>query len=59
MFSEYYFYLTAFIEDIDKADRFQEADDPFPTIYRVDRLEDVALLWLSWAAAPLPLADWV
>lgn len=44
MFSEYYFYLTAFIEDIDKADHFQEADDPYPTIYRVDRLEAVEVL---------------
>lgn len=44
MFSEFYFYLTAFIEDIDQADHFQVADDPFPTIYRVDRLEDVEIL---------------
>lgn len=44
MFSEYYFYLTAFIEDIDKVDHFQEADDPFPTIYRVDRLETIEIL---------------
>ena len=44
MFSEYYFYLTAFIEDIDKADHFQAADDPSPTIYRVDRLEAIEVL---------------
>ena len=44
MFSEYYFYLTAFIEDIDKADHFQKADDPYPTIYRVDRLEAIEVL---------------
>ena len=35
MFSEYYFYLTAFLED--KAD-FENPDDLFPTIYRVDRI---------------------
>lgn len=40
MFSEYYFYLTAFIEDIDKK-QFEVADDPFPTIYRIDRIEKV------------------
>ncbi len=44
MFSEFYFYLTAFIEDIDKEKAFQNPDDPFPTIYRMDRLEGVELL---------------
>lgn len=39
MFSEYYFYLTAFIEDIDREKHFDVADDPFPTIYRIDRIE--------------------
>lgn len=34
MFSEYYFYLTAFLED--KTD-FEKPDDLFPTIYRIDR----------------------
>lgn len=38
MFSEFYFYLTAFIEDIDKEEHFENADDLFPTIYRVDRI---------------------
>ena len=38
MFSGFYFYLTAFIENINKKDRFQNPDDIFPTIYRVDRL---------------------
>lgn len=37
MFSEFYFYLTAYIEDIDKSE-FQNPDDTFPTIYRVDRI---------------------
>jgi len=35
MFSEYYFYLTAFLED--KAN-FDNPDDLFPTIYRIDRI---------------------
>lgn len=42
MFSEYYFYLVAFIEDIDRQQHFENPDDPFPTIYRVDRLESFA-----------------
>ena len=44
MFSEFYFYLTAFIEDIDKEKEFQNPDDIFPTIYRVDRLEKIEIL---------------
>ncbi len=44
MFSEFYFYLTAFIEDIDRKKEFQNPDDPFPTIYRIDRLEEVEVL---------------
>ena len=35
MFSEYYFYLTAFLED---KSHFENPDDLFPTIYRVDRI---------------------
>ena len=41
MFSEYYFYLTAFLED--KAD-FDNPDDLFPTIYRVDRIRSFKVL---------------
>ncbi len=44
MFSEFYFYLTAYIDDIDKEKAFQNPDDPFPTIYRIDRLEEVRVL---------------
>ena len=44
LFSEYYFYLAAFIEDIDKAEHFENADDLFPTIYRVDCLEKIKVL---------------
>ena len=38
MFSEYYFYLVAFIRNIDKKAEFENPDDLFPTIYRVDRI---------------------
>ena len=41
MFSEYYFYLTAFLED--KTD-FDNPDDLFPTIYRIDRIQDFRVL---------------
>lgn len=44
MFSEFYFYLTAFIEDIDRAEHFENPDDLSPTIYRVDRLEQITML---------------
>lgn len=44
MFSEYYFYLTAFIEDIDRNTHFENANDLFPTIYRVDRIKTVKVL---------------
>ena len=39
LFSEYYFYLTAFIRNIDKEKEFENADDLFPTIYRLDRIK--------------------
>lgn len=35
MFSEYYFYLTAFLES---KEHFENPDDLFPTIYRMDRI---------------------
>lgn len=38
MFSEYYFYLTAFIRNVDKSEEFENPDDLFPTIYRIDRI---------------------
>lgn len=41
MFSEYYFYLTAFLED--KSD-FENPDDLFPTIYRIDRIRSFQVL---------------
>ena len=44
IFSGFYFYLTAFIEGIDKEEHFQNPNDISPTIYRVDRLLDVNVL---------------
>lgn len=39
MFSEYYFYLTAFIDDENVRKNFEVMDDAFPTIYRIDRIK--------------------
>lgn len=44
MFSEFYFYLTAFIEGIDKKAEFQNPDDIFPTIYRIDRIQSYTVM---------------
>ena len=44
MFSEYYFYLVGFIQGIDKEKAFENANDPFPTIYRIDRIESLKVL---------------
>ena len=41
MFSEYYFYLTAFLED---KSNFENPDDLSPTIYRIDRIRSVQTL---------------
>ena len=38
LFSEYYFYLVAYIRDIDRKQAFQNPDDDYPTIYRIDRI---------------------
>lgn len=40
LFSEYYFYLVGFIRDIDRKAAFENPDDLFPTIYRVDRIQN-------------------
>lgn len=39
LFSEYYFYLVAFIRNIDKTAEFDNPDDIYPTIYRIDRIK--------------------
>ena len=44
MFSEYYFYLTAFIEDEDVRKDFDLINDAFPTIYRIDRIKEIKIL---------------
>ena len=41
MFSEYYFYLTAFLED---KSHFENPGDLFPTIYRLDRIASFQVL---------------
>ncbi len=44
MFSEYYFYLTAFIDDKDLRQHFDVINDSFPTIYRIDRIVRLTVL---------------
>ncbi len=38
MFSEFYFYMIGFIENINRKTEFKNPDDIFPTIYRIDRI---------------------
>lgn len=44
LFSEYYFYLVGFIEDINRKEAFENPEDIFPTIYRIDRIEELKVL---------------
>lgn len=44
MFSEYYFYLTAFIDDEKIRESFDVINDSFPTIYRIDRIQKLTVL---------------
>lgn len=44
MFSEYYFYLTAFIEDEKIRKDFNVLNDEYPTIYRIDRIQSLKVL---------------
>lgn len=44
LFSEYYFYLLGIIVDQEKRKNFDKADDPFPTIYRLDRIQNIKTL---------------
>lgn len=44
MFSEYYFYLTAFIDDEEVRKDFDVINDSFPTIYRIDRIRNMRVL---------------
>lgn len=44
MFSEYYFYMTAFIDDEKTKANFNVLDDAYPTIYRIDRIKRLEVL---------------
>ena len=44
MFSEFYFYLTAFIDDEAVKENFDVLNDSFPTIYRIDRIRKYKIL---------------
>ena len=44
MFSEYYFYVLAFIDDPKVRKDFDVMDDAYPTIYRIDRFKKVEVL---------------
>lgn len=44
MFSEYYLYLTAFIDDKEVWKNFDVLNDSFPTIYRMDRIKGLQVL---------------
>jgi len=44
MFSEYYFYLAAFIDDEKVRENFNVLNDSFPTIYRIDRIQSLNVL---------------
>ena len=44
LFSEYYFYLAAYIRDIDRKKAFENPDDLYPTIYRIDRIRAFQVL---------------
>lgn len=44
VFSEYYFYLTAFIDDEEVQKKFDVPNDYFPTIYRIDRIRSMKVL---------------
>ena len=54
MFSEYYFYVLAHIDGIDKEKYFENKDDLFPTIYRVDRIQNFKVLEEHF---PIPYKD--
>lgn len=44
MFSEYYFYMAAFIDDEKVRENFSVINDSFPTIYRIDRIQNLKVL---------------
>lgn len=44
MFSEFYFYMAAFIDDEETKKDFEVPDDIWPTIYRIDRIKKLEVL---------------
>ncbi len=44
MFSEFYFYLAAFIDSKEVQENFDVINDSFPTIYRIDRIQGLKVL---------------
>ena len=44
LFSEFYFYLVGFIKGINKEEVYENPDDEFPVIYRIDRIEELQVL---------------
>lgn len=53
LFSEYYFYLAAYIRGIDRKEVFSNPNDQYPTIYRIDRIKSFRVTdeWFSPAYA--------
>lgn len=43
LFSEFYFYLAAFIEDEKIKENFEVKDDKNPTIYRIDKIKNIKI----------------
>ena len=41
LFSEYYFYLAAYLRGVDRKQSFENPEDPYPTIYRIDRIDRI------------------
>lgn len=44
LFSEFNFYVVGFIQNINKQESFENPDDLFPTIYRIDRIRSCRVL---------------
>ena len=44
MFSEYYFYMAAFIDSEETRKDFDVINDSYPTIYRIDRIKELKVL---------------
>lgn len=43
MFAGFYFYMLGFIQNIDKETAFENIDDANPTVYRIDRIENLKI----------------